>query len=121
MEESGLLLRRLRTEAGKSISQLARAAKLPADTVRRMEAGTREIDRSAAERLAPHLGVRPVQLLYPNEFDELAAQVIEIAEGMEPENRDRLVEILGALGYRPQSPQSCSPAGQAARDHKESR
>ena len=66
---SGELLRRLRKERKLTLEQLGEKAGTSPQQVARLEKGERTMTRKWAEALAPHLGISPVQLVFP----ELAA------------------------------------------------
>lgn len=58
-------LRELREGAGLSQKDLARMAGTSQPQINRLESGERELTAPWAKRLAPHLGVTPVDLIFP--------------------------------------------------------
>ena len=61
------VLKDLRARAGLSQAQLAALANTSQPQIKRLEDGERKLTREWAERLAPHLGVTPDQIVFPEE------------------------------------------------------
>ena len=57
-------IRSLRETKGLTQAELARLANTSQPQIRRLEAGERQLSKDWAERLAPHLGVAPPQLMF---------------------------------------------------------
>ena len=62
---AGELLRRLRKERGLTLEQLGEKVGTSPQQIGRLEKGERTMTRKWAEAIAPHLGVSPVQLVFP--------------------------------------------------------
>lgn len=60
-----LKIRDLRLEAGLTMRQLADLVGTTAPQINKLEKGYRQLDHRWAARLAPYLGVRPEELLFP--------------------------------------------------------
>jgi phage repressor protein C with HTH and peptisase S24 domain len=59
-------LRALREQKGLSQAKLASLAGTSQPQIKRLEDGERELTKAWAERLAPHLGVTPEEILFPD-------------------------------------------------------
>ncbi len=71
-------LRRARERAGLSRPELAQRAETSRQQIERLEKGERELTKQWAERLAPHLGVSAVELLFPSVVARTSEIVLNI-------------------------------------------
>jgi phage repressor protein C with HTH and peptisase S24 domain len=62
-------LKNLREANGFSQAELAKKAKTSQPQINRLETGERELTRTWAERLAPHLGTTAMRLMFPDAID----------------------------------------------------
>jgi phage repressor protein C with HTH and peptisase S24 domain len=68
-------LKTLREAVGLTQAQLAELADTSQPQIKRLESGERELTRTWAERLAPHLGTTAVRLLFPDDAVDEGGQV----------------------------------------------
>jgi transcriptional regulator with XRE-family HTH domain len=101
---TGTEIERLRTDAGLTLADLARATGLDRSYVARIETGDREPSMAAWCRIAAALGADPVRRLYPNTGppvrDRWQARILEA-----------LLELLHRLGPGTSKSRSAGPRG----------
>lgn len=97
-------LRELRNLRGLSEAELAKLAKTSSQQIDRLEKGQRTLSLNWAERLAPHLGVQPIELVYDGALPqtpskmwlpkpETLADLLATAMHVDDEDHDRRDEI----------------------------
>jgi len=104
------LIRKLRRELNITQAGLARRVGTTQPQIKRLELGERKLTKEWAEKIAPHLGVTPLQLLFPDE---------ESAPVLVRENSPYLVQSEDYITFDVLSVEASAGIGSFTSDHIE--
>lgn len=94
-EKAGAILKANRKKAGLSLERLAELAGCSFGKISKLESGTQKITTEWATRLAPHVGLRPYDLL--PDFIEEEMKVDLRARGLTAESFEKLETFYNFL------------------------
>ncbi|MBW8637039.1 helix-turn-helix transcriptional regulator [Hoeflea sp. WL0058] len=74
-------IRKLREQRNLTQTELARRAQTSQPQINRLETGERQLSKEWAEKLAPHLGISPAELMFGLGSDDGSAEAFSDSEG----------------------------------------
>ncbi len=93
----GALLRKVRKGLKLSQFELAELAHTSSQQISRLEQDERSWTLDWAKRLAPHLKISPVELLFPGMFSEMDKEFFDVMSSLKGEERKKAIDILNAF------------------------
>ncbi|MCP4184930.1 MAG: helix-turn-helix transcriptional regulator [Hyphomicrobiales bacterium] len=93
----GAFLRKMRKGLKLSQFELAELAHTSSQQISRLEQDERSWTLDWAKRLAPHLKISPVELLFPGMFSEMDKEFFDVMSSLKSEERKKAIDILNAF------------------------